>query len=127
MHRALIRYAACILLAVRAAAATAQNGEEVFTFLRYPASARAQALGGNNVSIVERDLSLAFHNPALAGAEMGGMVNLNYMNFVSDIRLGSASYAQALGENGAWGIQAGFISYGNFRQATEEKLVTGEF
>lgn len=107
--------------------AAAQNGEEVFTFLRYPSSARASALGGNNVSAVERDPSLAFHNPALAGAEMDGMINLNYMNFVSDIHLGSALYIRALGENGAWGVGANFISYGNFRQTTEEKLTEGVF
>jgi hypothetical protein len=108
-------------------AAKAQNGEEVFTFLRYPASARVNALGGNNVSIVERDPSLVFHNPALAGAELDGMVNLNYMNFVSDIHLGSVLYTRAMGENGAWGAGANFISYGNFKQTTAEKLVEGEF
>lgn len=106
---------------------TAQNGEEVFTFLRYPSSARVSALGGNHVSVVERDPSLVFHNPALGGAEMDGMVNLNYMNFVSDIHQGSALYTKAWGENGAWGIGANFISYGNFRQTTEEKWTEGEF
>jgi hypothetical protein len=125
---AMIRSIVCILFFFSTVSkAIAQNGEEVFTFLRYPASARVNALGGNNVSIVERDLSLVFHNPALAGAEMNGMVNLNYMNFVSDIHLGSAFYARALGENGAWGIGANFISYGNFKQTTEEKLIAGEF
>ena len=58
----------------------AQTGDEVFTFLRYPTSARANALGGNTVSLVERDPSLIFHNPALLGGEMDGMVNLNYMS-----------------------------------------------
>ncbi|MDR1937293.1 MAG: type IX secretion system protein PorQ [Tannerellaceae bacterium] len=123
-----IRSLSCILfffLTVHWAAA--QNGEEVFTFLRYPTSARVNALGGNNVSLVENDPSLVFHNPALAGAEMDGMVNLNYMNFVSDIHLGSALYTKALGETGAWGIGANFISYGNFKQTTAEKLIEGEF
>jgi hypothetical protein len=105
----------------------AQNGKEVFAFLRYPASARINALGGNQVSLIERDPSLAFHNPALLGAEMDGMVNLNYMNFVSDIHTGSALYTKALGENAAWGIGAGYISYGNFQQTTADKLLEGEF
>jgi hypothetical protein len=107
--------------------AAAQNGEEAFTFLRYPSSARAGALGGNNVSVVEPDPSLVFHNPALAGGEMDGKVNLNYMNFVSDIHLGSALYLRALGENAAWGVGANFISYGNFRQTTAENLTEGSF
>jgi hypothetical protein len=105
----------------------AQDGEETFIFLRYPASARAHALGGDNVSVVEPDPSLAFHNPALAGAEMDGMINLGYMNFVAGIRLGSALYTRALGEKGAWGVGARFISYGSFKQTTQENLTEGEF
>ncbi|MDR1356348.1 MAG: type IX secretion system protein PorQ [Tannerellaceae bacterium] len=118
---------AILLFVLTVRGAVAQNGEEVFAFLRYPSSARIGAIGGNNVSIVERDPSTAFHNPALAGQEMSGMVNLNYMNFMSDIHLGSALYAKALGENGTWGAGASFISYGKFKQTTEEKLIAGEF
>lgn len=106
---------------------SAQNGEEVFTFLRYPTSARANALGGNNISLVERDPSLIFHNPALLGAEMDGMLNLNYMNFISDINLGSALYTKAHGEKGAWGIGASFISFGNFKQVSTENIIEGDF
>jgi hypothetical protein len=120
-----ILYVLFLLLA--APVAIAQNGEEVFAFLRYPSSARVNALGGNTVSLIERDPSLAFHNPALLGAEMDGMANLNYMNFISDINLGSALFTKALGENSAWGIGAGFINYGNFKQTTEENIVTGDF
>ncbi|MDR2119158.1 MAG: type IX secretion system protein PorQ [Tannerellaceae bacterium] len=122
-----MRNIACIVWLLTVCGAAAQNGEEVFAFLRYPTSARANALGGNNVSVVEPDPSLVFHNPALAGAEMAGMVNLNYMNFVSDIHLGSALYIRALGEQGVWGAGASFISYGRFRQTTAEKQVEGEF
>jgi hypothetical protein len=115
------------LVLLTAAGAAAQNGGEVFAFLRYPSSARVNALGGNNVSLVERDPSLAFHNPALAGAEMSGMVNLNYMNFAAGIRLGSVLYTRAVGEMGAWSVGAGFMSYGSFRQTTEENVTTGRF
>ena len=48
----------------------------------------ANALGGHTVALVERDPSLIFHNPALLGAEMDGMINLNYMNYISDINVG---------------------------------------
>lgn len=116
-----------LFLLLAAPVAMAWNGEEVFTFLRYPSSARVNALGGNTVSLIERDPSLAFHNPALLGAEMDKMVNLNYMNFISDINVGNALFAKAIGENGAWGAGANFISYGNFKQTTEENITTGDF
>ncbi|MDR1259691.1 MAG: type IX secretion system protein PorQ [Tannerellaceae bacterium] len=115
------------LFLLTAAGTAAQNGGEVFTFLRYPSSARVNALGGSNVSLVERDPSLVFHNPALSGAEMDGMVNLNYMNFSAGVRFGSALYTRALGETGAWSVGAAYMSYGNFRQTTPENTVTGQF
>ncbi|GHU77288.1 hypothetical protein FACS189414_4320 [Bacteroidia bacterium] len=105
----------------------AQQGEEVFSFLRYPTSSRINALGGQNVSLIERDPSLIFHNPALLGAEMDGLLNLNYMNFFGDIHTGSALYTKAKGENSAWGVGAGFMSYGNFKQTTPEMQIEGEF
>lgn len=107
--------------------AAAQSGDEVFTFLRYPASARANAMGGNTVSLVERDPSLIFHNPALLGAEMDGMVNLNYMNYISDINVGSALFTKALKEKAAWGIGATFFSNGKMRGMTPENTPTGDF
>ena len=46
-------------------AAMAQDGSSVFNFLRLPFSAHAAAHGGNNISLIEDDLTLAYHNPAL--------------------------------------------------------------
>lgn len=103
----------------------AQNGDEVFGFLRFPASARINALGGQSVSLVERDPSLAFHNPGLLGGEMDGMVNLNYMNYISDINLGSALYAKAHKERGAWAIGASFLHYGDIREYSAENIAGG--
>lgn len=109
------------------AGGAAQNGDEVFAFLRFPTSTRANALGGHNISLVERDPSLIFHNPALLGGEMDGMINLNYMNYISDINVGSALFTKAHKERGAWGIGASFISYGTIREFLPENVPLGEF
>lgn len=106
---------------------SAQNGDEVFRFLRYPSSARANALGGHTVALVERDPSLIFHNPALLGNEMDGMVNLNYMNYVSDINVGSALFTKAWKERGAWGIGATFMNNGTMKEVTSNNEILGEF
>lgn len=107
--------------------AYAQQGDEVFSFLRYPNSARVNALGGNTVALVERDPSLAFHNPGLLGPEMDGMININYMNYVSDVNFGSVLFTKAAGERGAWAIGASYINYGNFKEALPESQVIGTF
>lgn len=114
-----------LLFFVTALHASAQNGKEAFTFLRFPTSTRANALGGHTVALVERDPSLIFHNPALLGAEMDGMINLNYMNYISDINVGSALFTKAQGDMGAWGVGASFISYGDIREVLPENIETG--
>jgi hypothetical protein len=63
-----------------------------YGFLELPVSAHAAALGGTAISVVEPEAALADQNPALLCAEMGGQLNLSYMNYVSDINLGYASY-----------------------------------
>lgn len=105
---------------------SAQNGDEAFTFLRFPFSTRANALGGHTVALVERDPSLIFHNPALLGPEMDGMINLNYMNYISDVNVGSALFTKAAGERSAWGVGASFISYGNIKEVLPENVVLGD-
>lgn len=108
-------------------AVAAQTGDAGYTFLRYPSSARANAMGGNTMSLIERDPSLIFHNPALLGAEMDQMVNLNYLNFFSDINVGSALFTKALKEKAAWGIGASFFSQGKIKGMSAEGLPTGDF
>ncbi len=103
----------------------AQNGDKVFDFLRFPNSTRVNALGGNNVSLVERDPSLIYHNPALLGAEMDGMVNLNYMNYIADINIGSATFTKALKERSAWGVGVAYINYGSIKHTTEDNIDQG--
>ncbi len=106
--------------------AVAQEGDVVFAFLRYPASARANALGGNTLSLIERDPSLAFHNPALLGGEMDKMISFNYLNYISDINAGNALFAKALKERAAWGVGASFFSQGHIKGMSEEGISTGD-
>lgn len=115
----------CLLGFVFAQNALSQTGDEAYSFLRIPTSSRANALGGNTVSLVERDPSLAFHNPGLLGGEMDGMINLNYLNYISDINVGSAMYAKAFKDKGAWAVGASFFSFGSIDEYTSENVLVG--
>ena len=116
-----------VLFAFLAVQSYAQNGNEVFSFLRYPSSTRVNALGGQNVALIERDPSLAFHNPGLLGGELDGMVNVNYMNYISDINVGSALFTKAHKERGAWAVGVTYINYGDFKEALPTSEVIGSF
>ncbi len=103
----------------------AQVGNETYGFLRLPSSSHVNALGGQNVSLIECDPSLGFHNPALLGGEMHNMVNLHYLNYISDIQAGSAIYTRAFKERGTWGVGATFFSYGKIDEYSEDNQLIG--
>ena len=105
----------------------AQNGEDAYTFLRFPTSSRVNALGGHSVSLVEADPSLVFHNPALLGGEMDGMININYMNYISDVNVGSAVFTKAFRERSSWGVGAIYMNYGSMKETTINDEYLGMF
>jgi len=106
---------------------SAQEAGSVFSFLRLPASSHANALGGQTVSLIERDPSLVFHNPALLGGEMDRMANLNYMNYIADIHAGSAIFTKNVGERGAFGLGAVYFNFGSMKEVTAENIILGNF
>jgi hypothetical protein len=99
--------------------AYSQDGEDAYTFLRFPASSRISAIGGHSVSLVESEPSLVFHNPALLGGEMDNMVNINYINYISDVNIGSAVFTKALRERSSWGIGATYINYVSMKEMND--------
>ncbi|MDR0835696.1 MAG: type IX secretion system protein PorQ [Tannerella sp.] len=105
----------------------AQDGNDTYGFLRLPTSAHISALGGYNVSIAEIDPSTVFHNPALLGGEMDGMINVNYLNYISDVNVGSAIFTKAFKERGAFGVGATFINYGKMQETSPENVILGTF
>lgn len=105
----------------------AQNGEKVYRFLNLPTSTHVNALGGNNVSLVDNDISLIFHNPALLGSEMDMNLNLNYMSYIADISVGSASFGKSINEISTMGFGVNYLDYGDFRRFSDEEIESGDF
>lgn len=105
----------------------AQNGNSVYGFLNFPASSHANALGGTNISIVERDLSVTSQNPALLGAEMSGQVALNYMHYLSGINMGGVQYARGISQRGAWSAGVQYTDYGKFTETSADNQLLGTF
>ena len=107
--------------------ATAQSGENAFNFLRLPYSARAAGLGGSNISIIEDDITLAMHNPALLINVSDKTININYMSYMSDSKLAGAAFNKTFGERAAGAITARYVDYGEFEGYTEDNIYTGSF
>jgi hypothetical protein len=90
----------------------------VFHFLNLPASARLNALGGENVSISDDDISMAFMNPALLTAHTDKVLQLNYAYYLAGTMFGSVMYGHNYKENYfAAGIH--YLDYGQMAYADE--------
>ena len=105
----------------------AQNGEKVFRFLNLPTSTHVNALGGNNVSLVDNDISLVFHNPAVLGEEMDMNLNINYMSYVADIGMGSAIFGKSLSPVSSYAVGMSYLDYGSFKRTSAENIESGSF
>ncbi len=107
--------------------AVGQDSDNVFNFLRLPASAHVSALGGDNITLVENDASLVFHNPAMMSYVSDMTMNLNMMTYMEGSLTASASFTKALGDRATWGVQGRFISYGEMKETTTTGDQTGTF
>jgi len=104
----------------------AQAGKSGFDFLQLPVSVRAAALGGNNVSVIENDLSLIFQNPAFLGNEMDLTFSAGYLSYIADISSGNIAFAKALGERSTFGVGVLYTNYGKMLETTEDKVILGD-
>lgn len=101
--------------------------DAAFKFLNLSTSARVNALGGNNLSIIEKDISLIYQNPALLGPELDKQLNFNFTSYMEGIKLGSATFGRALNNRSAWGVGMHYLDYGSFVETTPENAIIGEF
>lgn len=105
----------------------AQNDFSAFQFINLPASSHAAALGGENISIIEDDLTLSLHNPALLSCVANNTLSLYYMHYMSGINMTGATFAHVVGERSTWAVAAQYIDYGSLIETTEENISTGTF
>lgn len=102
------------------------GGESTYQFLELTNSARIAALGGNQVAIADStDLNLPYHNPASLHQSMGDKILVNYVNYLSDINYGYASFAKSFDSIGNFALGVHYINYGKFDEATELGELTG--
>lgn len=104
-----------------------QESAAVFNFLRLPLSAHAAALGGNNISLIEDDITLAYHNPALLINVSDKTLNLNYMTYIADSKVAGAMFNKVFGERSVGAVAARYVDYGSFDGYDENNAATGSF
>jgi hypothetical protein len=102
------------------------GGESTYQFLELTSSARIAALGGNQIAILDStDLNLPYNNPASLHKSMENKVLVNYVNYMTDINYGYASFARSFDSIGNFAVGIHYINYGKFKEATEIGELTG--
>lgn len=116
-----------IVTTLMPAFASAQESRTDYNFLRLPMSAHAAALGGENITLIEDDATLIFHNPALITSVSDKTINLNYMTYMEGTKTAGASFVRAAGERATWGVSAQYMDYGTMKETTADNIETGTF
>ncbi len=108
-------------------AGSAQESQTAYNFLRLPVSAHVAALGGDNITLIEDDPALIFHNPALINDVTDRSINLNFMTYMEGSKTASASFIKASGERASWGVAAQYMDYGTMKETTSDNILLGDF
>ncbi len=117
-----------LLLTLSSLASHAQDESQTgYNFLRLPVSAHAAALGGDNISLIEDDETMIFHNPALLSSVSDKTINLNYMNYMSGVNTASAAFNRVAKERASWAVSGQYLDYGKMKEMDENNVQTGEF
>ncbi len=107
--------------------ALAQESQTVYNFLRLPESSHAAALGGDNISIIEDDATLALSNPALLTSVSSRTVTLGYMNYMSGVGMYTAGYTHVINDKATVGGTIHYLNYGKLKEYNEYDQEMGTF
>ena len=103
------------------------GGESIYNFLNLTGSAKQAALGGKTLTLLD-DVNQPIWNPSTINQGLDNQLSINYMNYLADVSLTSASFAHLV--NRHFGIlHAGitYLNYGKFLGADENGIETGSF
>lgn len=120
------RLALIAILTVPALLSRAQNNN-TYEFLNIPVSARAAALGGQNITIIENDFTMASQNPALLPCVSQRNISLSYMHYMKGVNIAAASYSSFINERLGWAVNAEYMGYGKMTRADMYGNQLGEF
>lgn len=102
------------------------GGDATYDFLNLTSSARVNALGGTQVGMIDSsELSFSYYNPATLMPSMHQAINMNYIDYLADVKVGYASYAHNFDKVGTFSAGIQYVNYGKFKEATEDGTLTG--
>ncbi|MFM2285824.1 MAG: hypothetical protein RLZZ543_1321 [Bacteroidota bacterium] len=103
------------------------GGQNIYSFLNLPNSARVQALGGSAIAFRDDDVNMAYQNPGLISSSMASRASLTYVKYFAGINFGNAAYAFNVKKAGTVALSMQYIDYGTFDRADQTGEIIGHF
>jgi hypothetical protein len=101
--------------------------QSAFSFVNAPANARLSALGGVNVSLVDRDVNFFTSNPATTTDSLNGYASAGYQFYIADVGQTSVAYQQAVPKVGTLQMAIQHASYGSLTSYDASGAELGSF
>ncbi|MBL4656651.1 MAG: type IX secretion system protein PorQ [Flavobacteriales bacterium] len=117
-----------IVITLLSSSAVAQlGGNNTYESLNLVTSARSMGLGGVVLAIKDDDLDLAWYNPSLLNETMHNHLVLNFVDYLSDIKIVSSNYSYTHEKFGSLSAGIQYIYFGNFQEYDETGMFLREF
>ena len=100
-------------------ACVAQNGgNNVFSFLEIPLTAKSSAVGGDLINN-KGEIEAISDNPSLLDSTLHNDLLFSYVNYIGDINLGYVAYAYQYKDKGTFAASIANVNYGDFVQTND--------
>lgn len=123
MKRILSVSAAAMICVV---AVASEFGDDGYQFLNITPSSHVYAIGGQNISLVDDDITMVNQNPALLGQEMHLQLGLNYMRYLGQSNFMGLTFGVKAWERGAFAATIQHFGYGSMTTAGPDGVITGK-
>lgn len=116
-----------ILTLLITVAASAQQHNGTYSYLKATNSARVAALGGLPLPLYDDDIQLSTFNPAAITEGMNNKLGLSYVDYYTDINFATAQYSHTFENIGSFAATVQYHNYGHFDETSESGIVMGNF
>jgi hypothetical protein len=103
------------------------GGQQMFSSLSIPASARESALGGSMLAMKDGDINLAFRNPSLLDSATANKVAIGYIDYFAKTNTGVFGYARNITPKMTAALGVQYLGHGQMDETDELGNVIGQF
>lgn len=122
-----MKYISLIIILFSISSTAQVGGEQVYTFLNFPTSARQTALGGSVLTLTD-DINQPLWNPASINESLDSKMSVNYVNYLAEINYFSTAFAYNVDRHiGTFHAGLTYLNYGSFIAADVDGNETGTF